>query len=132
MHTSSRGALTATGASSSPRVSPAAEWWAHCRNHSAGHQLHFDSAFEGLTVGGAENPLVSTVLYLGDEEVGGPTLVTSQRLKDTTMARSGYLVRPKENRLCLFEGDLLHGVLPGRGAIPGAARRSTLLRSSRQ
>ena len=95
----------------------AAEWWAHCRNHSSGHQLHFDSAFEGLTVGGAQNPLVSTVLYLSDEGVGGPTLVTSQRLLDQHMAKSGYLVRPKPNRLCLFEGDLLHGVLPGRGSM---------------
>jgi hypothetical protein len=23
-----------------------AEWWAHCRCHASGHQLHFDSAFE--------------------------------------------------------------------------------------
>lgn len=24
----------------------AAEWWAHCRCHASGHQMHFDSAFE--------------------------------------------------------------------------------------
>ena len=26
-----------------------AEWWAHCRPHGAGHQLHFDSDAEGNT-----------------------------------------------------------------------------------
>lgn len=25
-----------------------AEWWAHCRCHASGHQMHFDSAFEVL------------------------------------------------------------------------------------
>lgn len=44
----------------------AVEWWAHCRGHSSGHQLHFDSDDEGA--GGVRNPLVSTVLYL----TGGP------------------------------------------------------------
>src|SRR4051812_969890 len=39
-----------------------AEWWAHCRPHASGHQLHFDSDDEGR--GGVRNPSVSTVLYL--------------------------------------------------------------------
>lgn len=25
-----------------------AEWWAHCRPHGSGHQMHFDSDNEGL------------------------------------------------------------------------------------
>jgi len=106
-----------------------AEWWAHCRCHAAGHQLHFDSAFEGETEGGAQNPICSTVLYLSNPHVGGPTLVTNQGISDTTMASSGYLVRPKLNRLTAFQGHLLHGVPPGRGNIPGAGseRRVTLM-----
>ena len=106
-----------------------AEWWAHCRCHAAGHQLHFDSAFEGETEGGAQNPICSTVLYLSNPHVGGPTLVTNQGINDTTMASSGYLVRPKLNRLTAFQGHLLHGVPPGRGTIPGAGteRRVTLM-----
>jgi len=120
--------------------STTAEWWAHCRCHSSGHQLHFDSAFEGETSGGAQNPLVSCVLYLsttsastcassGEVAIGGPTLVTNQRLTDTNMATRGHLVRPKENRLCMFKGDLLHCVLPGRGTIDDAesARRVTFM-----
>ncbi len=39
-----------------------AEWWAHCRRHPAGHQLHFDSDDEGT--GGVRNPIISTVIYL--------------------------------------------------------------------
>lgn len=42
-----------------------AEWWAHCRRHPAGHQLHFDSDDEGA--GGVRNPIVSTVVYLTGE-----------------------------------------------------------------
>ena len=69
------------------------------------------------------------MLYLSNAHVGGPTLVTDQRLRDTRMASQGCLVRPRENRLCLFEGGILHGVLPGRGACKdqGAARRVTLM-----
>jgi len=50
-----------------------AEWWAHCRPHASGHQLHFDSEDEGR--GTVRHPVVSTVLYL-TQGVGGPTLVT--------------------------------------------------------
>jgi hypothetical protein len=44
--------------------------------------------------------------------------VTDQTMKDTTMATKGYLVHPKTNRGCIFKGDLLHCVLPGRGTVP--------------
>ena len=39
-----------------------AEWWAHCRPHHTGHQLHFDSDDEGE--GGVRNPIITTVLFL--------------------------------------------------------------------
>ena len=67
-----------------------AEWWAHTRPHPSGHQLHFDSDNEGI--GGIRNPIVTSVTYLSDGEVGGPTLVTNQRLEDEILAcrvRSG-------------------------------------------
>ena len=51
--------------------------------------------FEGETTGGAQNPILSSVLYLSEGRVGGPTLVTNQRLKDTAMASKGYLTHPK-------------------------------------
>eukprot|EP00510_Aplanochytrium_minuta_P009881 CAMPEP_0184073378 /NCGR_PEP_ID=MMETSP0957-20130417/64078_1 /TAXON_ID=627963 /ORGANISM="Aplanochytrium sp, Strain PBS07" /LENGTH=106 /DNA_ID=CAMNT_0026374971 /DNA_START=182 /DNA_END=498 /DNA_ORIENTATION=- len=55
------------------------EWWAHCRPHESGHQLHFDSADEGKNK--VLNPISSAVLYI-QGEVGGPTLVTDQRISD--------------------------------------------------
>ena len=37
-----------------------AEWWAHCRPHPSGHQLHFDSDDEGH--GGVRNPIATSVM----------------------------------------------------------------------
>ncbi|KAL6759011.1 hypothetical protein V8C86DRAFT_3092264 [Haematococcus lacustris] len=84
------------------------------RPHTAGHQLHFDSANEGNEgrQGAVSNPLVSSVLYLTDA-VGGPTLVTPQRFMQTRMAQHGWLVAPRVNRLTVFDGEVLHGVIPG-------------------
>ncbi|GLI68215.1 hypothetical protein VaNZ11_012559, partial [Volvox africanus] len=91
-----------------------AEWWAHCRRHPSGHQLHFDSDDEG--VGGVRNPIVSGVVYLTGG-VGGPTLVTPQLLGGP-LAPHGWLVHPRENRLGMFDSTVLHGVIPGRGPSP--------------
>lgn len=107
------------------------EWWAHCRLHCSGHQLHFDSDNEArssfslanshvhhprfrcplqmplilsrqadgraiallwnITIivqgqGGVRNPVVSTVTYLSEEPIGGPTLVTDQLLTSHGLA----------------------------------------------
>jgi hypothetical protein len=105
-----------------PEVAEAqyAEWWAHCRPHSAGHQLHFDSDNEGE--GGVKNPIISSVLYI-DAEAGGPTLVTNQKFGEMMLAQEGCLIDPKENRLGIFDGSLLHGVIPGNGVCPGGAKK---------
>lgn len=98
------------------------EWWAHCRPHTSGHQLHFDSDDEGC--GGARHPLLSVVLFLGGGGlVGGPTLVTDQLLGGPLASR-GWLVGPSDNRLVAFDARVLHGVIPGRGVSPEAARAS--------
>jgi len=81
------------------------------------------------------NPIVSCVLYLdvgGSDEapVGGPTLVTDQFLagSEGKLASKGWLVRPRLNRLAVFNGKLLHGVIPGAGPTPVAGgRRITLM-----
>ncbi len=96
-----------------------AEWWAHCRPHSAHHQLHFDSADEGR--GKVEHPVASSVLYLTDG-MGGPTLVTDQVLGGK-LATEGWLSYPKVNRYTIFDGKVLHGVIPGVGATPRAGER---------
>lgn len=105
-----------------------AEWWAHCRPHASGHQLHYDSDDEGRD--GLRHPIVSTVVCLSDGGVGGPTLVTTQTLGSRRLASTGWLVHPMRNRLVAFAGDVLHGVMPGRpgddDAIP-PGRRITLM-----
>ena len=99
------------------------EWWAHCRPHGVGHQVHFDSDNEGS--GGVRNPLVSSAFYLTGGGVGGPTLVTDQRRvgEGSGLARRGWLVLPEVNRYLLFDGRLLHGVIPGRGVAAIDARQ---------
>eukprot|EP00929_Paragymnodinium_shiwhaense_P104386 TRINITY_DN68764_c0_g1_i1.p1 TRINITY_DN68764_c0_g1~~TRINITY_DN68764_c0_g1_i1.p1 ORF type:complete len:567 (+),score=75.09 TRINITY_DN68764_c0_g1_i1:65-1765(+) len=97
-----------------------AEWWAHCRPHPVGHQLHYDSDNEGI--GGARHPICSCVVYVdAPGGLGGPTLMTDQRLGDSSLATHGWLAHPKTGRLVVFDGTVLHGVIPGRGMPPAAA-----------
>lgn len=51
-------------------------------------------------------------------DVGGPTLVTTQRLASKKLADRGWIVHPRVNRVCMFDGGVLHGVIPGRGVPP--------------
>lgn len=97
-----------------------AEWWAHCRPHASGHQLHFDSDNEGMD--GIRNPIVSTVVYITGD-IGGPTFVTDQGFTDQHLARHGWMVFPQQNRIAMFDGRYLHGVIPGRGCSPNPGER---------
>ena len=126
-------ALRDLAARAFPEVATAtrAEWWAHCRPHATGHQLHFDSDNEGHTHGGARHPIASAVLYLSGD-VGGPTLVTDQASTSTELAEQGWAVAPATNRLLVFDARYLHAVVPGRGPPPrqphtGAQRKRTSL-----
>jgi hypothetical protein len=103
-----------------------AELWAHNRPHPSGHQMHFDSDDEGRL--GVRNPIASSVLFL-TTGVGGPTVVTNQRLTDATFARRAWAAFPRRGRMVLFNGDLLHGVVPGKGLPPTGAdgRRVTVM-----
>lgn len=62
----------------------------------------------------------SLVVYVTGD-VGGPTLVTTQRLTSKRLAEHGWIVHPRENRVCVFDGGVLHGVIPGRGIAPAPA-----------
>ena len=108
-----------------------AEWWVHSRHHCSGHQLHFDSDETQIEAGGApHHPLVSAVLFVSDDEpcIGGPTLVTNQTLAGNELATLGWLCHPKQNRLCLFDAQFLHGVIPGKGPNPSSeSRRLTFM-----
>lgn len=89
-----------------------AEWWCHTKPHCAGHLLHFDQSDD------AKVPIVSTVLYISSEDVGGPTVVTAQAMDDNHLAARGWRCPAKANRLLLFDGRLLHGVAPAAGCAP--------------
>lgn len=110
-----------------------AEWWAHSRPHTAGHQLHFDSENEGITPlneagegcqGNPRHPVVSCVVYLSDQETGGPTLVTDQTLASTDLTSvEGWLAYGCRGRIAFFDARYLHGVIPGRGPLENAGNR---------
>jgi hypothetical protein len=82
--------LAASSASSSAMVAGDAEWWVHWKPHHAGTPLHFDSVMgdddDDDASGIVRTPILSTVLYLSDEGVGGPTLVTDQALNPDPQA----------------------------------------------
>ena len=108
------------------------EWWAHCRPHSNGHQLHFDSDAEGKldAHGQPRHPIASCVLYLSSDDasrVGGPTLVTTQRRGDSALCTAGWLGYPTFGRLLSFDGGVLHSVVPGRGPSPAPGKRRVTL-----
>jgi hypothetical protein len=91
------------------------EWWAHSRDVNGGsHQLHYDTDEKGLkTRGVLDFPFVSTVLYFDD--FGSPTLITEKKVGDDVMvSNNAYLTFPSRNRLIMFEGNRLHGVVPKR------------------
>ena len=104
----------------------AAEWWAHSRPHASGHQMHFDSDDEGAPGTRAtqsnrntrtiRHPICSAVVFVTGG-VGGPTLVTDQRDDAKRLARNGWLIAPVAGRVAVFDGECLHGVLPGRGLV---------------
>jgi hypothetical protein len=100
------------------------EWWAHMRLNSEAHQLHFDldeinlmkqrkkskekkESFQTSSL----HPLVSAVLYLNPGSTF-PTVVTNQVLERESMATEALICRPVINRILLFDGSLLHGVVP--------------------
>ena len=107
------------------------EMWAHNRPHPSGHQMHFDSDDEGR--GGIRNPIISTIIYVTANDAsdnggggGGPSLVTNQTLSSTSLATRAWLAHPQEGRLVAFDGSVLHGVVPGKGAGNGR-RRVTIM-----
>jgi hypothetical protein len=77
--------------------------------------LCYPSQSVGMQV---RNPIVSTVLYLSGGGCGGPTLVTDQGFSSKQLANRGWIVHPHVGRLTMFNGSVLHGVIPGRGPSP--------------
>ena len=100
-----------------------AEWWAHKRPHGCGHQMHYDSDNEGI--GGVRNPICSCIIYVNAPGVGGPTVVTNQKLSNTQLGTKGWLVTPKRGRLAAYDGTHFHGVVPGCGKAVSETKEPT-------
>lgn len=93
------------------------EMWAHNRPHATGHQFHFDSDNEGCTEV-IRNPICSCIVYLSGNGIGGPSVVTNQRLSSQNLACiSGWMCQSRAGRMMAFEGKVLHGVIPGKAGI---------------
>jgi hypothetical protein len=119
-----------------PKLSSATavELWAHNRPHPTGHQFHFDSDNEGQGCM-IKNPIMTVIVYLsaGTSGVGGPSVITNQTLVTPHLASRGVLCHASTpGRVVAFEGNLLHGVIPGKasddnGSGDGNCRRVTLM-----
>jgi len=99
----------------------------HSRPHICGHQLHFDSDETRIEAGGSpQHPVLTCVLYLSEAGIGGPTVLTNQRLAGD-LATKSWMVAPEANRLLIFDARFLHGVLPGVGPTKDVEDRRTTL-----
>ena len=122
------------------------EWWVHCRGIAPlqfeGHPYHWDHDEElRMQKGEWRHPRYSTVFYVEGDAGGGPTVVTDGRIKPDWRARAGksihahmtssdgraWAVWPVSNRALVFDGSLLHGVLPAAAPTPSLGNRTTLM-----
>ena len=97
------------------------EWWVHQRaaGRGIGHELHYDCE-EGTMErsGRVLHPAVSSVLYLSG--AGDPTLVLEETIDSPLEASAAHIVHPRLRDFLTFDGELLHGVLPGPFAHAGS------------
>eukprot|EP01102_Stenamoeba_stenopodia_P018834 TRINITY_DN6977_c0_g1_i1.p1 TRINITY_DN6977_c0_g1~~TRINITY_DN6977_c0_g1_i1.p1 ORF type:complete len:416 (+),score=69.64 TRINITY_DN6977_c0_g1_i1:53-1249(+) len=93
------------------------EWWVQVRSSRGSLSFHFDKD-EALWDYRKEmvHPLIASVFYLTDH--GGPTLITNQTWSDKKPYAfpiqpdsAGYSF-PEKNKYLLFNGSLLHAILP--------------------
>ena len=148
---------TAVGEDTSRLCSHVEWWAHIRRGQGNGHQMHFDLDEERVhTCDPPPHPAVSCVMYL-DAEGGAQTLVTDHHVSvrptsgtesssattttaaattttDTSgtgvsngAATQGWLCAPKPNRCLLFDGGLLHGVVPTASDAAAQGRTRTTL-----
>lgn len=84
---------------------------------------------------GHPHPLASCVVYVGGGGEGHPTLVTDLRVDGDDNdggsgkgATKGWLCPPKDGRVLVFDGALMHGVCPILGgSSSGSEPRTTVM-----
>jgi len=106
-----------------------AEWWFRRESTAVSKKLHFDKDEALAHKGQYVHPNLGSDFYLTD--VGGHTLVTDQtcspdgRTMSPPEPTERRIVAPRENRYMVFDGRLLHAVLPAR--TDAHTERTTLL-----
>ena len=102
------------GGDGRPKRLTSCEWWCHQRaaGRGFGHELHYDCEESRMEASGKVlHPAVSSVVYLTSG--GDPTIVLHENMSTPLGARAAYLSHPTAKAFFTFQGDLLHGVLPG-------------------
>ena len=97
-----------------PQTILGCEWWVHTlpMQTNLGHNLHFDTDEALLAQQTVSHPVVSSVLYLTATSGAGATLVIDQTSDSTSLPNHCWSCIPQDNSFLMFDGRLLHGVLP--------------------
>ena len=119
-----------------------AEWWVHKRKigRNLGHALHWDTdenSLNRLGEDGIRHPCWSSVCYIDgishDGRAGaarsGKTVVFDGKVDASEYPKKCWVAKPSKNGdVLVFDGSLLHGVLPGRsGGCRADKQRLTLM-----
>ncbi|HVP61496.1 MAG TPA: hypothetical protein VMT11_13100 [Myxococcaceae bacterium] len=106
------------------------EWWlSRMWTHDVQVDFHRDRDERLALAGGPDrHPRVSSVLFLNRVR-GGALAVTAQPPDPrhpalVPLPLEADLVGPRPNRLAMFDGDLTHGVLDARNAVPVSRLRT--------
>jgi hypothetical protein len=87
-----------------------AEWWFRAATTDTGFPFHFDRD-EGIRRE-VVSPDLASILYLSS--AGGPTVIVGAMPSRIAAPTEAIAVPPRPGRFAMFDGALLHGVLPGR------------------
>ena len=98
-----------------------AEWWAHCRPHGSGHQLHFDSDDEGKGPGGFGTRYAARRRLRHRRRRGSHAGDGSDGCVEEA-GTEGVARGARRRGVAVFDGRYLHGVVPGRGPAPRLPR----------
>ena len=108
-----------------------AEFWTQRVSPHKPCKLHWDAdELLGQSAGRLETPLMSSIVYVGDE--GGPTVMVGRGPADALAAHAAWRERcwlswPHAGQVAVFPGEMLHGVLPLAAARPSALRQTVLI-----
>jgi len=109
------------------------EWWVQRISAGQDGQLGFHVDKDESIASNQHylfHPEYASILYLTNK--GGGTLIVNQYSPEGNgylpdLPREGHLVLPAKNKYAIFNGDLLHGVIPGASDARAGEKRITFL-----